>query len=205
MPEERNDAGQTDDIDIRWPEGKIELHHHTELPNTRFSSALDAFVGGTGKLFSWLWLAVIAVILTSVISRYMFAQGSILLEELTWHIYGIAWTIGLGYTLVTDDHVRVDVLHERVSLRAQAWIEILGILLLLLPFLYIGILYSIPYAYEAYLQNETSQAPSGLPYRFVLKSFIPISLAFIGIAALSRLLKCTALLYGWPRPIKVEP
>jgi len=202
MAEERQDSGPADDLDIRLPEGTIDLHHHTELPDTRFSSALDAFVGGTGKLVSWLWLAVIAVIMTSVISRYMFAQGSIFLEELTWHIYGVAWTMGLGYTLVTDDHVRVDVLHERFSLRAQAWIELLGIVLLLLPFLYIGILYSIPYAYEAYIQNETSQAPSGLPYRFILKSVIPISLAFIGLAALSRLLKCTALLFGWPHPIK---
>lgn len=202
MGEEREEQSPPESPHIGFPEGELALQHHTELPDTRFSSALDAFVGGAGKLFSWLWLAVIGVILVSVISRYVFAQGSIFLEELSWHIYGAAWTMGLGYTLVRDDHVRVDVLHERLSLRAQAWVEALGIILLLLPFLYIAVLYSIPYAYESYLQNETSQAPSGLPYRFLLKSFIPLSLVFVGIAAISRLLKCTALLFGWPQPRK---
>ncbi|MGD8710844.1 MAG: TRAP transporter small permease subunit [Ectothiorhodospiraceae bacterium] len=189
---------------MHLPEGEIDIHHHTELPTTRFSGALDGFVARTGKTLSWLWLATVSVILISVISRYVFEQGSILLEELSWHIYGIAWTMGLGYTLVTDDHVRVDVLHERFSLRAQAWIEILGLLVLLLPFLAIAIYYSIPYAHEAFVQGETSQAPSGLPYRFFLKSFIPLSMIFIALAAISRLFKCTALLFGWPRPIKVN-
>jgi TRAP-type mannitol/chloroaromatic compound transport system permease small subunit len=203
MAEQQDGISSIDNLDVRLSEGVIDIHHHTELPTTRLSSALDAVVGRTGKLFSWLWVAVIGVILVSVVSRYMFGQGSILLEEISWHLYGAAWTMGLAYTLVTDDHVRVDVLHERFSLRTQAWIEVLGILLLLLPFLLIAIYYSVPYAWESYLQQETSQAPSGLPYRFILKSFIALSLALIVVAAVARLLKCTALLFGWPRPVKI--
>ena len=65
--------------------------------------------------------------------RYLFSEGRIEFEEIQWHLYGIAWLIGLSYTLVHDDHVRVDVLHERLNLKAQVWIEFLGILLLLLP------------------------------------------------------------------------
>jgi TRAP-type mannitol/chloroaromatic compound transport system permease small subunit len=189
MAEQQDGISSIDNLDVRLSEGVIDIHHHTELPTTRLSSALDAVVGRTGKLFSWLWVAVIGVILVSVVSRYMFGQGSILLEEISWHLYGAAWTMGLAYTLVTDDHVRVDVLHERFSLRTQAWIEVLG--------------YSVPYAWESYLQQETSQAPSGLPYRFILKSFIALSLALIVVAAVARLLKCTALLFGWPRPVKI--
>ncbi|MDX1607457.1 MAG: TRAP transporter small permease subunit [Candidatus Competibacterales bacterium] len=200
--ERRQNTG--DDPEFQLPESEIDLQHHTELPSTRFSSGLDRLVAGTGKILSWLWLAVIAIILISVISRYAFGQGSIMLEELSWHLFGVAWTMGLGYALVNDDHVRVDVLHERFGLRTQAWIELLGLLLLLFPFLFISVYYALPYAYESYLQNETSQAPSGLPYRFLLKSFLPLALIFIGLGALSRVLKCTALLFGWPQPVKVS-
>ncbi len=188
----------TPEGDFHVPEGELDLHHHTELPETALSHALDRLIVGIGHAASWLWLPVVAVILVSVISRYAFGQGSIMLEELAWHIYGVAWPLGLAYTLVTDDHVRVDVLHERLSLRAQAWIEVMGILLLLLPFLALGIYYGVPYAYEAFIRGETSQAPSGLPYRFFLKSFIPLSLALLAVAAFARLTRCTALLFGFP-------
>ncbi|WP_435103905.1 TRAP transporter small permease subunit [Arhodomonas sp. AD133] len=191
--------------DIHVPKGELDLHHHTELPETALSRTLDGLIVGVGQAASWLWLPVVAVILVSVISRYAFGQGSILLEELSWHIYGVAWPLGLAYTLATDDHVRVDVLHERFSLRAQAWIELLGLVLLLLPFLILSIYYGAPYAYDAFTRGEASQAPSGLPYRFFLKSFIPLSLALLAVAAFARLTRCTALLFGFPRAHRRAP
>lgn len=189
-------------VSLDNPPEELDFHHHTVLPETTPSRALDVFIAGLGRLFSWLWLAVVAVILYSVISRYAFGEGSILLEEVSWHLFGFAWPIGVAYAVVTDDHVRVDVIHERLSLKAQAWIEVLGILLLLLPFVAITVYYSVPYAYDSFARGETSQAPSGLPYRFLLKSIIPISLTLVGIAAISRLLRCTALLFGWPHAYK---
>lgn len=178
----------------------IELAHHTRLPATRVSEALDAIVGGLGKACSWLWLAVIGIILWTVIARYLFGQGSVFREELAWYVSSAAWTMGLGYTLVVDAHVRVDVLHERMSLRTQAWIELIGIAVLLLPFLALGLWESVPYVWESYLVGEASSSPSGLAYRWFVKLFIPLCLALIGVAAVSRALKCTALLFGWPRP-----
>ncbi|MDZ7714447.1 MAG: TRAP transporter small permease subunit [Rhodovibrio sp.] len=69
-----------------------------------------------------------------MIGRYAFGAGSVMAEEIEWHLAGAAWLVGLSYTLVSDDHVRVDVLHERMSVRKQGWIELLGLLFLLLPF-----------------------------------------------------------------------
>lgn len=183
---------------------EADFHHHTELPTTRISGTLDGLLGGIGYAFSWLWLAVVAVILVAVIGRYFFGMGTILMEEIEWHVAGAAWLVGLSYTLVHDAHVRVDVLHERFPLKAQVWIELLGILLLLMPFLVIAIDTSLPYFWSSYLQGEESQAPAGLPARWVLKFFLPLSFALLFLAALSRLLKCTALLFGVPRPIKTN-
>ena len=177
-----------------------ELVQHTELPRTALSEGLDRIVNALGKSFSWLWVVVVGVILYSVISRYVFAQGSVLLEEVQWHLAGAAWLVGLAFTMVSDDHVRVDILHEKLSLRAHAWIELLGILFLLLPFLAISLWESIPYFYHSFQQQEISPSPTGLPARWVLKFFLPVCFALLIVAGISRLLRCTALLFGVPAP-----
>lgn len=179
------------------------LHHHTELPTTRISQWLDAAMTAIGKGASWLWVVVTGVIIYAVVSRYVFGQGSVLLEEVQWHLAGAGWLLGLAYTLVVDDHVRVDVLHERLSLRTQAWIELFGLMCLLMPFLALAVYEMVPYAISSWEVGETSQAPAGLSHRWVLKAVLALSFAMILIAALSRLLKVTALLFGFPKPIRI--
>ena len=177
-----------------------ELVHHDDYPRTALSDGLDRIITLVGKAFSWLWLAVVGVILYSVISRYVFAQGSVLLEEVQWHLAGAVWLVGLAFTLVTDDHVRVDILHEMFSLRTHAWIEVIGLLFLLFPFLVIAFIEAVPYFYHSFEQQEVSPSPTGLPARWVLKFFLPLSFGLLFVAGFSRLLKCTALLFGVPRP-----
>ncbi|WP_150911901.1 TRAP transporter small permease subunit [Marinobacter halotolerans] len=180
------------------------IHHHTKFPTTWPSRVMDRAISAIGKSASWLWVVVTGVIIYAVVGRYAFGMGSVTLEEVQWHLAGAGWLLGLGYTLVTDDHVRVDVIHERLSLKGQAWIELLGLLFLLLPFLGMAVYEMIPYAFSSWQQGETSQAPAGLPYRWVLKSILALSFVLLIVAALSRLLKVTALLFGFPKPIRIE-
>lgn len=180
------------------------LHHHTELPTTRFSQWLDGLIAAIGKGASWFWVVITGVIIWAVVSRYVFGQGSVLLEEVQWHIAGAGWLLGLGYTLVVDDHVRVDVLHERFSLRTRGWIEFFGLLLLLLPFLGLAVYEMVPYAISSWKVGETSQAPAGLPARWVLKGILALAFVLLALAAMSRLLKVTALLFGFPRPVVAD-
>ena len=183
----------------RGAAGMPEFVYPTELPPNRFSDAVDAGLRAIGFLFSLLWLPVVGVILYSVIGRYAFGQGSVMLEEMSWHLAGAAWLVGLSYALVTDHHVRVDVLHERLSLGAKAWVELLGILFLLLPFLYIALDGTTDYFLSSYQQNERSQAPAGLPARWALKGIMALAFALLMAGAISRLSKCTTQLFGWPR------
>jgi TRAP-type mannitol/chloroaromatic compound transport system permease small subunit len=180
------------------------LHHHTELPTTRVSQGVDRVIAAIGKGASWLWVVLTGVIIWAVVGRYAFDHGSVTLEEVQWHLAGIGWLLGLAYTLVVDDHVRVDVLHERLSLKGQGWIELFGLVFLLLPFLGLAVYEMIPYAFSSWQQGETSQAPAGLPYRWVLKGILALSFVLLMLAALSRLLKVTALLFGFPKPIRIE-
>lgn len=188
--------------DNKAPSEPSAIATDVELPTNRLSYWLDRFVVGVGSLSSWLWLAVLVVVLANVFSRFVLAEGSIALEELSWHLFGIALMLTLGYAAVRDDHVRVDVLREKFSPRSQAWIDLVCIVLLALPIIYLMVYVLVPYAYTAFQYDERSQAPSGLPYRFIFKSVLPIGMTLVGIALFSRALRCSTFLFGFPRAIQ---
>lgn len=169
------------------------------LPRNRFSNAVDRVIVLAGDLASWLWPLLVAIVVLQVVLRYGFGRGSIMFEEIQWHIYAVGFMIGLSYCADVDRHVRVDVLAERWSVRTRGWIELVGLALFMLPFVFLIAIEGVWYAKSAYDFKEVSAAPGGLPYRWVLKSFIPIAFALLTLAALSRITRCTTLLFNWPR------
>lgn len=172
-----------------------------DLPHNRLSWRLDRLIVAIGQASAWLWLLVLVVVLTNVFSRFVLARGSIALEELSWHLFGAAMMLALAYAVVRDDHVRVDVLREKFSLRLQAKVELIGIVFLALPIIGLMVDTLIPYAYTAFIYQEHSQAPSGLPYRFLFKSVLPLGLLLVGIALVSRASRCSTLLLNFPRAV----
>lgn len=168
------------------------------LPHTRLSRAFDGFITFMGKAVSWLWPLLILVILVNVILRYVFNQGLIIFEELQWHIYAVGFMIGLSWAVVKDRHVRIDVASERMSVRTRAWIELVGLLVFLLPFSVFVMLEAIPFVYASWETSEVSIAPGGLGNRWMIKSVIIVAFAFLMIAAVSRISRVTALLFGFP-------
>jgi len=169
-----------------------------DLPYNRVSWWLDRAVSRIGEWASWLWLAVLVVILVNVFSRFVLARGSIMLEELSWHLFGLTLMLTLAYAVVRDDHVRVDVLREKFSLRAQAVVELLAIVLLALPILWLMLENLFTNVETAYVRNETSQAPTVLPYRFLMKGTMPVGIGLIAVALFSRALRCCTLLLRFP-------
>ena len=92
--------------------------------------------------------------------------------------------------------MRIDLLRERLSLRAQYTIEILGGLFFLLPYSAIGVYYCAKYAYVSFLENEVSNSTIGLSHIWVLKSLMPIMFLLLGLAGLAIILKAAAGLMG---------
>ena len=172
------------------------------LPATRFSNAIDGVIQRIGELASWLWLMLLAIIIINVALRYLLGRGYILFEELQWHLYGAAWLLALAFVFKHDAHVRVDVLAVRLRPRTRAWIELLGLLFLLLPFALFIVIESIPFVTTAYQLHEISPSPGGLSHRWIIKAFIPLSFGLLALTAFARLLRCTALLFGIPTPLR---
>ncbi len=167
-----------------------------ELPHTAFSRVVDQRLTQIGELTSWLWLLLLATIVVNVVMRYLFGEGHIEFEELQWHIYAIGFLLGLSFANVQDAHVRVDVVRARLTPLTRAWIEWYGILLLLLPFIVLVLIYSIPFVQYSFATSEVSEAPGGLPYRWLIKSALPIGFSLLLLSALSRLSRVGKFLFG---------
>ena len=158
-----------------------------ELPHTRISSKIDGFVQRIVEAFSWVWLILLFVIVTNVILRYVFGEGRVELEEIQWHLYALGFLLGLSYAYSHDRHIRVDVLRTRFSPRLSAWIELYGTLFLLLPFIVLIIFYALPFVWTSFELAERSQAPGGLPFRWLIKAALPLGFLLLLATVVVRL------------------
>ncbi|MFO7739907.1 MAG: TRAP transporter small permease subunit [Desulfatiglandaceae bacterium] len=161
-----------------------------------FSDAVDSFILRIGRFLSWANGLLIFVIVLQVFLRYGLGRGLVALEELEWHLYSLAFMFGISYALVTNAHVRVDLISSFLSESTREWIEILGIVFLLMPFIAVVILYGLEFWQASWIHSERSLAPMGLPYRWIIKAVIPLSFALFGLAALARLIKAIQFLRG---------
>jgi len=164
------------------------------LPVTAFSRAVDRFISWVGEAASALWLVLVLVIVIQVLARYAFSTGSVAMEELQWHIYAIGFMLGLSFTEMRERNVRIDVLAERLGQRTRLWIELIGLLLLFLPFTLFVLWSAAPFFWSSFQLNETSAAAGGLPYRWLLKSFIITAFALLVLVGVARLTRVWAAL-----------
>ncbi len=170
---------------------------HPDTDRQKIAVAIDTSVKAVGHVVMWANVLLMAAIFSQVALRYLFSQNYPKLDEIQWHFYGIVTMIGISYALITDSHVRVDVLHMQLSRRAQRIVEVIGILTLLTPFIYLMIDQGYDYFYESFRVNERSDSPTGLPARWAFKAVIPISFVLLALAALARLIHDGhALIYG---------
>ncbi|MBO6555595.1 MAG: TRAP transporter small permease subunit [Pseudomonadales bacterium] len=170
-----------------------------ELPSTAISRRIDPVLTWIGQSISWIWLLLLITIVCNVVLRYVFGEGRIELEEMQWHLYSTGFLLGIGYTFQVDGHVRVDVVHERLGPRWQAWLELYGILLCVLPFVALILIYSVPFIQTSFTLGEVSMSPGGLPFRWAIKSMLFIGFFLLLLAAISRLSRVWAYLFrSWP-------
>jgi TRAP-type mannitol/chloroaromatic compound transport system permease small subunit len=165
-----------------------------EKTSKTVSDALDRFILRIGRFLSYANGLLIVVIVLQVILRYGFGHGLVILEEPEWHLYSLAFMFGLSYAIVTNAHVRVDLLHNKFFKRTQEWIEICGTVFLLLPFIVVVIIYGLEFFNLSWIHNERSLAPMGLPWRWLIKGVIPLSFGMFGLAAISRVIRAIIVL-----------
>lgn len=155
----------------------------------KICDGLDAIIKNIGHVMMWSYVILVFVIILQVVLRYGFGKGLVILEELQWHLYAIGIMFGASYSTVHNSHIRIDIIHASLSEKWKNRWDLFGIIFLLLPFIVIVFLNSLDFVHESWRVNERSEAPLGLPWRWAIKSVIPISFALLGIASISRALR----------------
>ncbi len=167
--------------------------HHSDNVYIPIVSFLTSIVTTITTKTAWINVLVMITILIQVTLRYGFHSGEAWVDELIWHLYAF-FMFGLSYAITTDSHIRVDIAHMRFTRRKQRIIEVLGIIFLIMPFTIIIFDHSVGWVHHSFVAKEFSENTTGLPYRWIVKSLLPISLVLIFIASLSELIKNIVLL-----------
>ena len=170
------------------------MSDEAKQPANKFSDTVDGIIRRIGHVMMWSNCVVIFLIILQVILRYGFGHGLVVLEELQWHFYAVGIMFGLSYAVMTNSHVGMDLVYERLSKKWQARWDIFGILFLLLPFAGLIFYQSLDFVHEAWRLGESSVTPISLCCRWAIKAVVPLSFALVILATLSRLVRTIASL-----------
>ncbi len=163
---------------------------------TGLADRIDRLTTAVGRAVAWLALAIVLLQFALVLARYVFGFGSIWLTETVIYANAALFLLASAWTLRIGGHVRVDVFYAHVSARAKAAIDLIGALLLLLPFMLTLLWLSLPYAARSWAVLERSQETSGLPLVFVLKTFIPLFALLMALQGVAQAIRALAALGG---------
>ncbi len=151
----------------------------------------DRISSVTGKLTSWLTLFMVLITSLIVIMRYVFDAGLIWLQESVTWMHAAVFMIGAAYTLLHEEHVRVDIFYRKMSIWQRALIDFAGVALFLLPLCGFLAFKAFDFAAASWSMHESSREPGGLPYPLLplLKSIViimPVAVALQGISLMLR-------------------
>ena len=165
---------------------------------------IDRFSEFIGRWVAWLVLAaaLVSALNASVRKAFNFSSNAYL--EIQWYLFAAVFLLAAGYTLLRQEHVKIDVVSGRLSKRAQIWIDIIGLSCFLIPFVFAIIWLAMPLVINAYITGEVSSNAGGL-IRWPVFALLPLGMALLGLQGMSELIKRIAFLKGLiPDPTKKQ-
>ncbi len=168
------------------------------------SKRIDQFSEWIGRWIAWLVLGAVLISAANAVVRKAFNVGSNAFLEIQWYLFAAVFLLAAGYTLMRQEHVKIDVLSGRLSKRAQIWMDIVGICLFLFPFIFMIIKLAMPLVINAYVTQEVSSNAGGL-IRWPVFALLPAGLLLLAVQGVSELIKRIAFLQGLiPDPTKKQ-
>lgn len=161
----------------------------------RVSNAIDAFSERFGKLLSWLVVAAVVVSSVNAVVRKLFDMSSNSYLELQWVLFSIVFLWCSPWTLLRNEHIRIDIINHSLPLKARSWIDMIGHVFFLLPFTIIMLWTSVPFFLASFRIREQSFSAGGLP-QWPAKSLIMIGMTLLLLQAISEIIKRAAVMAG---------
>ena len=167
----------------------------------QFADSVDAMSEQIGQALKWLVLASSLISAGTAAVRYGLHTGSNAWLEIQWYMFGAMFLLGAGYALKHEEHVRVDIFFSKMSPKTQAWVDVIGGILFLMPMAVIIAWLAIPMVRNSYAIHEMSSDAGGL-LRWPVKIMIPIGFALLALQGLAEIVKKFAVVRGIRAPGK---
>lgn len=161
----------------------------------RLSRLIDRLNEFVGRWVSWLVLAAVLISAVNAIVRKAFDMSSNAFLEIQWYLFAAVFLLASGYTMLRQEHVKIDVILHRFSRPTQVKIEIFGIVCFLFPFVFAVIDLVFPLVVRAYTSGEMSSNAGGL-IRWPVFALVPVGFGLLGLQGISELIKRIAFLRG---------
>ncbi len=161
----------------------------------QLSRLIDRLSELVGRWVAWLVLAAVLISAANAAVRKALNIGSNAFLEIQWYLFAAVFLLAAGYTMMRQDHVKIDVISGHFSKRTQIWIDIVGICAFLFPFVIVVITFSVPLVIRAYTSQEMSSNAGGL-IRWPVFALLPAGIALLGLQGISELIKRIAFLQG---------
>jgi TRAP-type mannitol/chloroaromatic compound transport system permease small subunit len=159
-----------------------------------FIRSIDLINEYVGRAVAYCAIAMVLIQFAVVILRYVFSIGFIAAQESIWYLHGIMFMLAAGYTLLHDGHVRIDIFYASASRRWRATIDLFGLVVFLIPTVCFAWYVSWPYVRNSWRVREASTDLAGLPFIYLLKTVILVTLALLLIQSVSLTLKSLLVL-----------
>ena len=161
----------------------------------KMSRGIDAFTKWTGKRLAWLILVAVVVSAVNAIIRKSFDMSSNSWLELQWVLFGVVFLLCSSWTLLDNEHIRIDIINNMLPKRVRDSIDVIGHVFFLMPLCVVMIITSVPFFVRSYRINEQSGNAGGLP-QWPAKSLIMIGFAMLLVQGVSELVKRIAVMRG---------
>ncbi len=158
------------------------------------ADGIDRVIAAIGRAVAWLALCVVLVQFAVVVLRYAFGIGSIWLSELVIYGHAALFMLAAAWTLQVGGHVRVDIFYADASPRSKAMVDLVGALILLLPFMAVIAWFAVPYVARSWALWERSRETSGLPFVYLLKTLIPLFALLMALQGVSQAIRAGVVL-----------
>lgn len=142
-----------------------------------------------GGVAAWCTSLLVVLVCYDVFMRYFFANSKTWILELEWHLFAVIFLLGAAMTLKDDKHVRVDVFYSNWSARKKAWVNLIGAVLLLIPWCLIVIWKAGVYTSLSFAIREGSPQPGGLPARYLIKGGVALGFTILLLQGIALLLR----------------
>ncbi len=159
------------------------------------SRAIDAMTAWIGKRLAWLILAAVMVSAVNATIRKLFDTSSNAWLELQWVLFGIVFLMCSPWTLLANEHIRIDIVNNLMPKRVRNWIDVVGHTLFLAPWCVIMIITGLPFFWRSFMINEQSGNAGGLP-QWPSKSLVLLGFTLLLVQGLSELVKRLAVMRG---------